>query len=332
MYSPASVKPLSKAQISKLLKGNPVRVMAGQGMKLHLSKPQHKKLAASHKRGGGMNLQLDPYQCQMHAKGGDIFSDMLDGLTSGMKTIIGAAPAGFQAIGRPEVAEAISALSDYALTEKVKGQKGRNRRSMGGGPIEDLGEAGAKFIKGLDRDLPDFMKGPKDDPLKFLYGGTVKEDLMAEYNKIPKQYHSGIESLAQAGLKDLGFGLKKKTKGRGPFMNALKPFAKLAAKAVFKEAAKEVPALSASLARKAGVPQFAGLAERAGEHLAQKAVEHAEQKIGSGRRPMSEAQKAALAKGRAVLAAKRGGAIIHPKHGKPKHKKMSGSALFPAGY
>jgi hypothetical protein len=47
---------------------------------------------------------------------------------------------------------------------------------------------------------------------------------------------------------------------------------------------------------------------------------------------MSDKQKAALAKGRAALAAKRGGAAVHPKHGKAKHKKMSGSSLYPAGY
>ena len=39
-------------------------------------------------------------------------------------------------------------------------------------------------------------------------GGSVKSDVEDWYNKeIPNQYHSGIESLARAGAKDLGFGL-----------------------------------------------------------------------------------------------------------------------------
>jgi hypothetical protein len=39
-------------------------------------------------------------------------------------------------------------------------------------------------------------------------GGTLVQDAKDFYNdKIPSQYHPGLESLAQAGLKDLGFGL-----------------------------------------------------------------------------------------------------------------------------
>ena len=305
MYSPASVKPLSKAQLHKLLKGKPVRVMAGQGMKLHLSKPQHKKLSAAHKKGCGMNLQFDPYQCQMHAKGGGFFEDLLDGLTNAGKTVLNIAPDIAAMAGVPELAAPIKYLTDKYVNDTTgEAEKSRARAEAakkpavqpapfvadlpavprrkrlpplpavpkkGGNIMEDFGNLAGPW---LEKTLRENNLGQEKDPLAFLYGGksvglglkkkaskkkggTIKEDILAEYNKIPPQYQSGLESLGMAAAKDLGFGVKRK---------------------------------------------------------------------------MSEAQKAALAKGRAALAAKRGGALVHPKHGKAKHKKMSGSALYPAGY
>ena len=66
MYSKTNIGKLSKAQISKLLKGHRVRVKSGSGHEISLSKEQHKKLTRAHKKGMGSTLQFDPYQIDMN--------------------------------------------------------------------------------------------------------------------------------------------------------------------------------------------------------------------------------------------------------------------------
>lgn len=69
MYSSADFAPLSPASMKKLLRGHTVRVKHGSGLKLHLSRVQHKKHHSSKLKGKGYNLTFDPYQMQMHGKG-----------------------------------------------------------------------------------------------------------------------------------------------------------------------------------------------------------------------------------------------------------------------
>ena len=66
MYSKTNIAKLSKAQISKLLKGHRVRIKSGTGHEISLSKEQHKKLTRAHKKGMGYTLQFDPYQIDMN--------------------------------------------------------------------------------------------------------------------------------------------------------------------------------------------------------------------------------------------------------------------------
>ena len=44
--------------------------------------------------------------------------------------------------------------------------------------------------------------------------GTLRDWGMEQYNKIPEEYHPGIESIGRAGLKQAGFGLKKRGRPR----------------------------------------------------------------------------------------------------------------------
>ena len=78
MYHPIKVEPLSKAQVSKLLKGQKVRVKKGSHHTLHVSEEQHKKLTKAHMKGAGITLQLDPYACDMneHMVGEGIMSKL----------------------------------------------------------------------------------------------------------------------------------------------------------------------------------------------------------------------------------------------------------------
>jgi hypothetical protein len=68
MYHPISIAPLSESQISKALKGLPVRVSAGNQHDIELSKEQLKKFAKANKLGKAMNITLDPFQIQNHMK------------------------------------------------------------------------------------------------------------------------------------------------------------------------------------------------------------------------------------------------------------------------
>ena len=66
MYHKASIAPLSSTQISRILNGHSVRISAGNGHDIELSKEQFKKLAKAQKTGKGMTVTMDPYQMQNH--------------------------------------------------------------------------------------------------------------------------------------------------------------------------------------------------------------------------------------------------------------------------
>jgi hypothetical protein len=66
MYHKASIAPLSSTQISKILNGHSVRISAGNGHDIELSKEQLKKFARAQKTGKGMTVTMDPFQMQNH--------------------------------------------------------------------------------------------------------------------------------------------------------------------------------------------------------------------------------------------------------------------------
>jgi hypothetical protein len=66
MYHKASISPLSSTQVSKILNGHSVRISAGNGHDIELSKEQLKKFSRAHKSGKGMTLTMDPFQMQNH--------------------------------------------------------------------------------------------------------------------------------------------------------------------------------------------------------------------------------------------------------------------------
>jgi hypothetical protein len=66
MYHPTSISSLSPSQISKALKGLPVRVSAGNHHDIELSADQIKKFAKAGLKGKASTITLDPYQIQNH--------------------------------------------------------------------------------------------------------------------------------------------------------------------------------------------------------------------------------------------------------------------------
>jgi hypothetical protein len=102
-----------------------------------------------------------------------------------------------------------------------------------GNIMEDFGDASSKFILGLDRDMPDWLKGPKEDPLAFLYGGKLR---------------------------------KKKT--GGSLKQALKPMAKKIGKQAINYGLSKVGPAAAAAAIAMGKPDLASLAAQAGNYIA----------------------------------------------------------------
>ena len=66
MYHTISIQALSKSQISKLLNGHRVIVKLGQGIEIHASEEQYKKIIKAHKKGSRVTIQFDPYQMENH--------------------------------------------------------------------------------------------------------------------------------------------------------------------------------------------------------------------------------------------------------------------------
>lgn len=92
MYYPTKVGKLSDAQMRNLMNGRGVRVRSGAEHILNLTKEQIKKLERAAKKGAGVTLVLDPYQCE-HMKGGAIGGKKL-----GRKIVSGLKVAGKHAI------------------------------------------------------------------------------------------------------------------------------------------------------------------------------------------------------------------------------------------
>ena len=66
MYHAASIAALSPSQISKALKGLPVRVSVGNQHSIELSQDQLKKLSKAAQKGKASTITLDPFQIQKH--------------------------------------------------------------------------------------------------------------------------------------------------------------------------------------------------------------------------------------------------------------------------
>jgi hypothetical protein len=80
MYNPISIAPLSESQISKALKGLPVRVSAGNQHDIELSAEQFKKFAKANKKGKASTITFDPFQIQNHMslKGSGVLKKLLE--------------------------------------------------------------------------------------------------------------------------------------------------------------------------------------------------------------------------------------------------------------
>jgi hypothetical protein len=92
MYHKIGIQKLSPTQISKLLNGHKIRVKHGQGMEIHASQEQHKKIMSAHKKGKAHTMQFDPYQMAQHQhlrgkKGKGVFEDFAGAIIDPIKNV-----------------------------------------------------------------------------------------------------------------------------------------------------------------------------------------------------------------------------------------------------
>ena len=139
MYHPASIAPLSQSQISKALKGLPVRVSAGNHHNIELSTDQLKKFSKAHQKGKALTIAMDPYQIQnhMHLMGAgklkkSIRADAARLITSGTDRAIRAIS------GSGKLKKSIRANAARLITSGTD----RSIRAIEGGSVNRLKKAG----------------------------------------------------------------------------------------------------------------------------------------------------------------------------------------------
>lgn len=69
MYNSVKIQQPSQNQMTKLKKGQKVRLKLGNDMILNVSDEQSKKLHKASKKGAGVMVQLDPYQREYEGEG-----------------------------------------------------------------------------------------------------------------------------------------------------------------------------------------------------------------------------------------------------------------------
>ena len=342
MYHEAHIQALSKSQISRLLNGHPVRIKHGNHHKIHLSTEHLKKLHKASHKGGAATIALDPYAIMQnqHLRNLPGASDFVH---NELRKSIG----GTLLIDQPfTVREAVNEARDFVRDPKGTLGFGMKHRHHGKG-VNHL----KKFQKWTSA-LGDVAKSVGDyiaPVAKPLFNGAVNMalnkmgqpggiDIYAQPEQqshfpepvyatpiAPEPKYKAIEpSYAQTQVehftlpplpdnyaipygKSYASGLKRKSKRGGDFIGDISSFAKNSGAAPYMSLAAPY------------VKQYApGVASMVGMG----------RKHPRAKRVMSEAQKAALAKGRAKLRH-----TLNEKYGiGDGMKRKRGASLRPAGY
>ena len=339
MYHPTTIEPLSKKQVSKLLNGHPVRVKHGRHHKIHLSAEHHKKLHRAHLKGAGITLTLDPYAIahNQHLRR-DV--GMLGGaaVSEQMKQSAGTNAMSIMDAGTQRLNRAIAGSGVHhrrhrggAVSEQMKQSAGTNAMSIMDAGTQRLNRAIAgsgarqKKFENWSTSVGDVLG---------LNSGTsqaVKKQILGALgNAASSRLQSGVP---QAPPPQYTAGQQHQMKRQS------RPPADIYSPSYAPPPAPDVPDIPVAQAYDLGLPPLP-------ESYATKYAVADNYAIPTGRlyasgvrkqrakRVMSEAQKAALAKGRARLRHRlneehsRGHLGDGVKHRRRKHA----GALMPAGY
>lgn len=204
MYTPIGIDSLSNAQISKLLRGQGVRIRHGTSHKIHVSTEQHKKIKRAHLKGAGVTLVLDPYQQQMHEemRGCGFFSSLKKGATA-----LASNPT-VRALGKQAAQSAINygvqQASPYAEQYGLSGVLG-SVADAASAKVSGMGMRrkprkpvkGKGFFDNVGKMAKSALKNPA---IRGLVTSAANSALESQ----------GLPPMAEQGLKLAGLGIKKR--------------------------------------------------------------------------------------------------------------------------
>ena len=224
MYHPASIAPLSESQITKALKGLPVRVSVGNQHDVELSAQQFKNLSKAHKKGKASTITMDPFQIQnhMHLLGSGVLKKSARGnasrlITSATDRAIRAIQGGnITAVAKDSGKDVIVASGERAV-RSIAGS-GMRRRSYGGNITAVAKDSGKDVIVASGeravRSIAGSGIGGSVNRLKKAgrweqFANTTIRDGIDTAGKAARVYYDSTNPMAQ-----MGFGLKKRGRPR----------------------------------------------------------------------------------------------------------------------
>ena len=224
MYHPASIAPLSASQISKALKGLPVRVSVGNQHDVELSAQQFKNLSKAYQKGKASTITLDPFQIQnhMHLLGSGVLKKSARGnasrlITSATDRAIRAIQGGnITAVAKDSGKDVIVASGERAV-RAIEGS-GMRRRSRGGNITAVAKDSGKDVIVASGeravRSIAGSGIGGSVNRLKKAgrweqFANATIRDGIDTAGKAARVYYDSTGPMAQ-----MGFGLKKRGRPR----------------------------------------------------------------------------------------------------------------------
>ena len=224
MYHPASIAPLSESQITKALKGLPVRVSVGNQHDVELSAQQFKNLSKAYKKGKASTITMDPFQIQnhMHLLGSGVLKKSARGnasrlITSATDRAIRAIQGGnITAVAKDSGKDVIVASGERAV-RSIEGS-GMKRRSRGGNITAVAKDSGKDVIVASGeravRSIAGSGIGGSVNRLKKAgrweqFANTTIRDGIDTAGKAARVYYDSTNPMAQ-----MGFGLKKRGRPR----------------------------------------------------------------------------------------------------------------------
>ena len=224
MYHSASIAPLSESQITKALKGLPVRVSVGNQHDVELSAQQFKNLSKAHKKGKASTITMDPFQIQnhMHLLGSGVLKKSARGnasrlITSATDRAIRAIQGGnITAVAKDSGKDVIVASGERAV-RAIEGS-GMKRRSRGGNITAVAKDSGKDVIVASGeravRSIAGSGIGGSVNRLKKAgrweqFANTTIRDGIDTAGKAARVYYDSTNPMAQ-----MGFGLKKRGRPR----------------------------------------------------------------------------------------------------------------------
>ena len=226
MYHKASISPLSSTQLSKILNGHSVRVSAGNGHDVELSKEQFKKFSKAHKNGKAMTITMDPFQIQSHQHLRGSGNLKRTTRTNAKRLISSATDRAIRALEgsgaasdlfvRAHQKDSMKATNKYGPNFESEPREDVNMFGFGiGGNIKAVGKDSGKrlIISGTYRAILEIevsgVNRLKKGERWATFSNQVLRDGIDTAGKAARVYYDSSNPMAQ-----MGFGLKKRGRPR----------------------------------------------------------------------------------------------------------------------